>query len=117
MCSSRSIPWGERGWGPRNLRGCRSLPRYVTFSWRQRRALLFREPWMETDMGRDGSARLPKVSLGEVLEYLWALSRDEVRPDDALRRLHGLREGYAECGVDLLWEEDPYSKTTHYDVL
>jgi putative peptide maturation system protein len=72
---------------------------------------------METDMGTDGIARLPKVSLDEVLEYLWALSRDEVRPEDALRRLRGLREVYAECGVELLWEEDAYSKTIHYDVL
>jgi putative peptide maturation system protein len=72
---------------------------------------------METGMGADGIARLPKVSLGEVLEYLWALSRDEVRPEDALRRLRGLREVYAECGVELLWEEDAYSKTMHYDVL
>jgi putative peptide maturation system protein len=68
-------------------------------------------------MGADGIAHLPKVSLGEVLEYLWALSRDKVRPEDALRRLRGLREVYAECGVELLWEEDPYSKTIHYDVL
>jgi putative peptide maturation system protein len=72
---------------------------------------------METGMGSDGIARLPKVSLGEVLEYLWALSRDQVRPEDALRRLRDLRKVYAECGVDLLWEEDPYSKTIHYDVL
>jgi putative peptide maturation system protein len=72
---------------------------------------------METGMGSDGIARLPKVSLGDVLEYLWALSRDKVLPEDALRRLRGLREVYAECGVDLLWEEEPYSKTIHYDVL
>jgi putative peptide maturation system protein len=72
---------------------------------------------METGMGADGIARVPKVSLGEVLEYLWSLSRDQVRPEDALRRLRGLRELYAECRVELLWEEDPYSKTIHYDVL
>jgi putative peptide maturation system protein len=68
-------------------------------------------------MGGDGISRLPKVSLGEALGYLWALSRDEVRPKDALRRLRDLREIYAQCRVDLLWEEDPYSKAIHYDVL
>lgn len=72
---------------------------------------------METGMGADGIARLPKVSLDEALEYVWALSREQVRPEDALRRLRGLRAVYAECGVELLWEEDAYSKTMHYDVL
>jgi len=68
-------------------------------------------------MGNDGSARLPKVSLGKVLEYLWVLSSDEVCPADALQRLRGLSAAYPECALDLLWEEDPYSKTVHYDVL
>lgn len=68
-------------------------------------------------MGGDGIARLPALNLGDALEYLYTLSRDEVRPEDALRRLSGLRKAYAGCRVDLLWEDDPYSKRTHYDVL
>jgi putative peptide maturation system protein len=73
--------------------------------------------WEKIGMTDDGMRRLQNVRLGESLEYLCALSRDQVRPEDALRRLGRLQKGYAECELDLLWEEDPYSKTIHYDLL
>src|SRR3954451_23163513 len=68
-------------------------------------------------MTDDGMRRLQNVRLGTSLEFLCALSRDQVRAEDALRRLGRLQKAYAECELDLLWEEDPYSKTIHYDLL
>jgi putative peptide maturation system protein len=58
---------------------------------------------------------LPAVS--ETLTCLMALSREGVRPAEARTRLHLLREKYPETGVELLWEEEAYDASVHYDAL
>jgi putative peptide maturation system protein len=51
------------------------------------------------------------------LEYLIDLNRDGVRPDEALERLRGVAAQHPESRVNLVWEEEAYSHSVHYDVL
>jgi putative peptide maturation system protein len=58
---------------------------------------------------------LPAVS--ETLAELMALSREGVRPAEARTRLRPLREKYPETGLELLWQEEAYDASIHYDAL
>ena len=53
----------------------------------------------------------------DVLDYLLALQREGVRPDEARARLQDLRGRHPELAVDLLSEEEEYDHSVHYDVL
>ena len=58
--------------------------------------------------------------LGAVLEatlLLRTLADEPARPREALARLRELQEAYPAVGIDLLWEEETYDATVHYDLL
>jgi putative peptide maturation system protein len=50
-------------------------------------------------------------------ELLRALADEDARPDQAMARLGALRAAYPALGVDLLWEEETYDASVHYDLL
>ncbi|HEY3080260.1 MAG TPA: TIGR04500 family putative peptide maturation system protein [Chloroflexota bacterium] len=56
-------------------------------------------------------------ALGDTLDYLRALTREGVRPDDAWERLRPLQERYPETPLDLVWLEETYDRSVHYDAL
>ncbi|MEO8335005.1 MAG: TIGR04500 family putative peptide maturation system protein [bacterium] len=60
---------------------------------------------------------LARKALGDTLTFLGELARDAVRPREALTRLATLRLRHPELSVDLVWEEQPYPGTVHYDAL
>jgi putative peptide maturation system protein len=60
---------------------------------------------------------LARGALDDTLTYLGELARDAVRPPEALARLASLRRQHPGLAVDLVWEENPYPATTHYDAL
>jgi putative peptide maturation system protein len=51
------------------------------------------------------------------LEYLRDLNRDGVRPDEARKRMSGLRGQHPQTRIDLLWEEEACDQSVHYDTL
>jgi putative peptide maturation system protein len=53
----------------------------------------------------------------DVLDYLFALQRDGVRPRDARTGLQPLRRRYPDLGIDLLAEEEAFDHSVHYDAL
>ncbi len=57
-----------------------------------------------------------KEMLCITLDYLQTLHRENVRPAEALARIRGLRQ-CVDIAIDLLWEEEAYGKSVHYDVL
>jgi len=59
---------------------------------------------------------LPQA-LNDVLNYLMTLCREGVRCKEAKARLRDLQQRYPEMGMDLLWEEESYDKSMHYDTL
>ena len=60
---------------------------------------------------------LARRALDDTLTYLADLAREAVRPPEALARLGPLRRKHPELVVDLVWDEQPYPATVHYDVL
>ena len=56
-------------------------------------------------------------SVLNTLEWLMSLSRDGIRPEEALRRLPLLRQQHAETPMELLWEEEAFDGFVHYDTL
>ena len=55
--------------------------------------------------------------VNNTLGYLMELSKDEVRPPEAKNRLRFLQSQQPEIGLRLVWEEEPYDGSVHYDVL
>jgi putative peptide maturation system protein len=55
--------------------------------------------------------------LNGVLEYLMALQREGVRPPAARARLRELQRRYPGTRIDLVWEEEVYDGSVHYDAL
>src|SRR5689334_12845726 len=56
-------------------------------------------------------------ALPDMLAYLMTLARDGIRPEEARARLRQLQPKYPELKLDLLWEEEAYDQSIHYDVL
>jgi putative peptide maturation system protein len=56
-------------------------------------------------------------TLLEVLEYLAALMRDQVGPAAACERLGDLRSRYPQQSIELVWEEQGFDDSVHYDAL
>jgi putative peptide maturation system protein len=53
----------------------------------------------------------------DTLEFLSALQRESVRPNEARARLQSLRKRHPDLSLDLLLEEQVYDQSVHYDVL
>src|SRR5688572_29613622 len=56
-------------------------------------------------------------SVLNTLEWLMSLSRDGIRPEEALRRLRFVQQQHAETPMELLWEEEAFDGFVHYDTL
>ncbi|MGH2557424.1 MAG: TIGR04500 family putative peptide maturation system protein, partial [Thermomicrobiales bacterium] len=56
-------------------------------------------------------------ALAETFDYLVTLSRDGTRPDAARSGLRHLQERHPVTRMDLVWEEEAYDHSVHYDVL
>ena len=55
--------------------------------------------------------------LGRTLTYLQALARDAVQPDDARAGLRLLEQHDPDHPLDLVWLEEGYDQSLHYDAL
>jgi putative peptide maturation system protein len=55
--------------------------------------------------------------LFEGFNYLQSIVAQKVQPDAARSQLHLLRERHPDLSVDLLFQEEPYDRTIHYDLL
>jgi putative peptide maturation system protein len=51
------------------------------------------------------------------LDYLVGVSHDGLGPDEAAERLRAVAARHPEVRVDLVWDEEAYSRSVHYDVL
>lgn len=58
-----------------------------------------------------------RQALIEALDYLQALQREGVRPDEARARLQSFRGQHRDLAIELLHEIQHYDDTVHYDVL
>lgn len=56
-------------------------------------------------------------TLVDTLEYLMSLVREGTLPEEARTRLCLLQKQYPDTGIDLLWEEEAYDQSIHYDTL
>ena len=55
--------------------------------------------------------------LTDTLDCLRTLRRERVRPDAARASIRRLTKAYAPVDIDLVWEEEPYDGSLHYDAL
>lgn len=58
-----------------------------------------------------------RQALIEALDYLQALQREGVRPDEARARLQSFRGQHRDLAIELLHEIQHYDNTVHYDLL
>jgi len=58
-----------------------------------------------------------QVATVEVLDYLSALGQEGVRPVEAQRRLRAVQARHPEIVMELVWEEESYDGSVHYDAL
>ena len=56
-------------------------------------------------------------TLASSLEFLQSLARDGARPEEAKQRLRLLQDNSLGIKPDLLWEEEAYDQSVHYDIL
>jgi putative peptide maturation system protein len=56
-------------------------------------------------------------ALASALETLMEFSREGIRPEEARARLRLLSQQHPDIGMDLLWEEESYDNSVHYDAL
>lgn len=56
-------------------------------------------------------------TLVETLDYLMTLVRDGIRPEEARSGLRLLQSRHGEVGMQLIWEEEAYDHSMHYDAL
>src|SRR5688572_20120200 len=56
-------------------------------------------------------------AVSETLDYLLTLVRDGTRPTEAKTRLHALRDHHPAIELDLVWQEEVYDGSLHYDAL
>src|SRR5689334_2787862 len=55
--------------------------------------------------------------VADVVAFLMLANRDGVRPRDARARLRTLQARHRDVEMELLWEEEAYDHSLHYDVL
>jgi putative peptide maturation system protein len=53
----------------------------------------------------------------DTLNYLMTIVHDETRPEDARAGFRKLQQRYSEVGMHLVWEEEAYDRSVHYDAL
>ncbi|HEX4412962.1 MAG TPA: TIGR04500 family putative peptide maturation system protein [Lacipirellulaceae bacterium] len=58
-----------------------------------------------------------RSAVPDVLEYLFALQQEQVRPREARARLQPLRGRHSDFRIDLLVEEVAFEQSVHYDAL
>lgn len=56
-------------------------------------------------------------ALIDSLDWLVELAQEGTEPEEALRRLHLLQAEHSDIKMRLLWEEQPYDHSVHYDML
>jgi putative peptide maturation system protein len=56
-------------------------------------------------------------TLVDTLEYLMSLTQEGTRPEEAKVRLRHLQKQHPDTKMDLLWEEEAYDYSVHYDAL
>jgi putative peptide maturation system protein len=56
-------------------------------------------------------------ALNEALAFLIEISRDGTRPTAAQTRLRDLRDRHPDLGLELIWQEEGYDCSVHYDLL
>src|SRR5215470_14545278 len=56
-------------------------------------------------------------TLSSSLEFLRDLAHDGARPEQAKQRLRAVQEKSPGIALDLVWEEEGYDQSVHYDVL
>jgi len=59
----------------------------------------------------------PQPILSETLNCLMTFSQNRIRPEEATARLRLLQQQYPHTAMDLLWEEEEYDQSVHYDAL
>jgi putative peptide maturation system protein len=62
------------------------------------------------------NATLPQTLL-DTLDFLMMLNREGTRPGEAKARLRSLQQQCPDAELDLLWEEESYDRSVHYDIL
>src|SRR5262249_40500033 len=55
--------------------------------------------------------------LTEILDALVVFSRDGILPQEARARLRVLQQRYPNTALELLWEEEAFDRSVHYDAL
>src|SRR6185503_13706314 len=58
-----------------------------------------------------------RQAVADTFEWLRAVSREGLRPEAARSRLALLQTRQPGTKLELLWEEEPYDRFVHYDVL
>jgi putative peptide maturation system protein len=53
----------------------------------------------------------------DVLECLERVSAERLQPDQAFDRLRPLRQQYGETSIDLIWDDEAFDGSVHYDAL
>src|SRR2546427_11756733 len=56
-------------------------------------------------------------ALNDTLDYLQALAQEKIKPAEAKARLRALQGRYPEMPLELLWEEESFDRSVHYDAL
>ncbi|MET0985941.1 MAG: hypothetical protein ABW034_11090, partial [Steroidobacteraceae bacterium] len=55
--------------------------------------------------------------LADVLQCLEQLSVERVQPEQALERVQRLRQQHGDAAIDLVWEDQAFDGSFHYDAL
>src|SRR5436309_464401 len=58
-----------------------------------------------------------KPALVATLQFLQILQHEAVSPAEAKKRLYSLQANSPQLNFDLVWEEEAYDRSIHYDVL
>src|SRR4051812_25445009 len=77
---------------------------------------------MASDSSSDSSREMAmketvRQTLVETLDYLMALARNGIRPEEARSALRPLQTRHSEVGLELIWDEEAYDQSVHYDAL
>lgn len=56
-------------------------------------------------------------TLADTLDYLMALVQDGIRPEEASSGLRPLQKQHPAVGIQLVWEEESFDHSMHYDAL
>src|SRR5262245_20981737 len=61
--------------------------------------------------------RTVEQAVVDTLDYLMTLIRDRTRPDAAKTGLRPLQQRHSGMGLQLIWEEETFDQSIHYDAL